>query len=142
MKIFLDAGPLSKLVHQQAKQNEPISHWIEKILLRGDEVVVSEISDYEVRRELLLQSFSRSIEKLNEWNAVLTYLPLTTDVMRQAADFWAYCRKKGRPLADNKALDGDVILAAHVKLNNGVVATEDVQDLAVLVDARDWRQFD
>ena len=40
----------------------------------------------------------------------LEYLPLTTDVMLQAAAFWAQARQTGTPTAPDPALDGDVIL--------------------------------
>jgi hypothetical protein len=45
--------------------------------------------------------------------AALRYLPITTEVMLQAAAFWAQMRRQGQPTAIDAALDGDVILAAQ-----------------------------
>jgi hypothetical protein len=66
--------------------------------------------------------------------------------MLLAADFWAQARRQGRKTADNKALDGDVILAAQASLlthlgDNIVVATTNVKHLSLFVDARLWQDI-
>jgi len=61
--------------------------------------------------------------------------------MRQAAEFWAQARKAGRATADDKALDGDVILAAQAHQVGAVVATENVGHLSRFVDARNWKEI-
>jgi len=66
--------------------------------------------------------------------------------MLKAAEFWAEARKRGRPTADGKALDGDVILAAQAESvtrggDQGVVATTNVQHLGLFVEARLWTQI-
>lgn len=76
------------------------------------------------------------------------YLPLTTPVMRRAAEVWARLRNEGRSTAPPEALDGDVILAAQSRvleeemLGVGViVATTNPGHLARVVAATDWREI-
>jgi hypothetical protein len=64
--------------------------------------------------------------------------------MLKAAEFWAEARRRGRPTADPKALDGDVILAAQAALvadegHEVIIATTNVKHLSQFVDAREWR---
>ena len=52
----------------------------------------------------------------------------------------------GKPTADSKALDGDVILAAQAKLeeikgHKVIIATTNVGHLSLFVDARECRQI-
>ena len=64
--------------------------------------------------------------------------------MRQAAAFWAEARQRGRPTAEDKALDGDVILAAQVvtmESGHGIVATTNVGHLSRYVQAAVWREI-
>jgi predicted nucleic acid-binding protein len=84
---------------------------------------------------------SKGIERLNQLKSVLTYLPLDTEAMLMAAEFWAEARKLGKPTADSKALDGDVILAAQAAQANGVIATENVGHLSLFVEAASWRDI-
>lgn len=107
-------------------------------------VILPEIADYEVRRELIRAGKERGITKLDLFKNVLTYRPLTTEVMLLAAQLWADARMKGRPTAEPNALDGDVILAAQAilegsEVNEVVIATTNVGHLSQFVDAREWR---
>ena len=104
-------------------------------------VMVPEIADYEVRRELLRAGKIRGIERLDELIAQVNYLPITTNAMRQAATYWANARQQGQPTAADPALDGDVILAAQAATLNWtdvVVATTNVRHLSRFVQAEIW----
>ena len=109
-------------------------------------VILSEIADYEVRRELIRAGKENGLKKLDKFKNVLLYRPLTTEVMLLAAQLWADARKRGRPTAEPNALDGDAILAAQAILeanpgNEVVIATTNVGHLSQFVDARDWRSI-
>ena len=76
----------------------------------------------------------------------LDYVPLTMQTMLRAAQFWAQVRKQGMPTADNKALDGDVILAAQATLiqdegHEVIIATTNVGHLSRLAQAKEWRNI-
>ena len=140
MLILLDAGPLGMISNPNASiVNRECYQWMESLILRGDEVLVPEIADYEVRRELLRAQKTRGIARLDILKDSIGYLPLTTLVMLKAAELWAQARSSGMPTADPKALDCDVILAAQALEANGIVATENVGHLSRFVDARHWR---
>jgi predicted nucleic acid-binding protein len=142
--VFLDTGPLGMATNPRAtEQTERCSRWLEGLLARGVRVLVPEIADYELRRELLRAEKIEGLQRLDALVTTLEYLPLTTAMMRQAAVFWAEARRQGRPTADDKALDGDVILAAQVVLtatgdDDAIVATENVGHLARFVTAYAW----
>jgi predicted nucleic acid-binding protein len=118
--------------------------WLQGLVSRGTRVLVPEIADYEVRRELLRARKARSLSRLDELLEALEYLPLTTAAMRRAAELWAKTRQQGQPTADAKALDADVILAAQglTLLTEGevIVATTNVGHLKRLITAETWRE--
>jgi predicted nucleic acid-binding protein len=116
------------------------------LLAAGDVVVVPEIADYEIRRELLRANKLTSIQKLDSLKSALRYVPITTAAMLKAAEFWAIARNEGQPVADPKALDGDVILAAQATLLaqsaiEVIVATTNVRHLSRFTDARLWQEI-
>jgi len=111
-------------------------------------ICVPEIADYELRRSLIRISSQNSINKLNSLSQdVAQYVPLTTDIMREAARFWAQMRQQQMPMAPPDALDGDVILAAQAlgfAASAGqtvIVVTTNVGDLSRLTDARRWEDI-
>lgn len=138
--IILDAGPLGRIAHP--KPNPQIAEWFKRIVVSGVEIIVPEIADYEVRRNLLLARLQPSVERLDELKQELTYLPLTTAQMLKASELWADSRKKGQPTCDPKELDCDVILAAQaLSVVNPIVATENIGHLARFIDARHWKDI-
>lgn len=117
--------------------------WVLALEKTGAEVIVPEIADYEVRRELIRTRATRGIARLDEFVLRRKDLPITTEVMHLAAGFWATARRMGRPTADPKALDADCILAAQAELAAGpgddvIVATTNVGHLGRFVDAQEW----
>jgi len=143
--IILDSGPLGMVTNPQAKPPYlECQLWLDSLLQNGEMVILPEIADYEVRRELIRAGKDRGIRKLDLFKNVLTYRPLTTEVMLLAAQLWADSRRRGRPTAEPNALDGDVILGAQAILeasegNEVVIATTNVGHLSQFVDAREWR---
>lgn len=145
MIILLDAGPLGLISHPQPKGLAKRAHdWAMARIEAGDELRIPEITDYEVRRELIRAERPEGVARLDTLCGALGYQPLTTTVMRDAAALWAQARNAGRPSAVDAALDGDVILAAQARAlateqgDDVIVATTNPKHLQRFVDARVW----
>lgn len=142
--VLLDSGPLGMVTNPRASfLNAKCNQWLDDLLIKGTEVTIPEIADYEVRRELLRANKNLGLTRLNALKARIDYLPLTTETMLQAAEFWAQARQMGKPTATDAALDGDVILAAQayclsVKGYNPVIATTNVRHLSLFAKAQEW----
>ena len=142
--VALDSGPLSLACKPRGRpEADRCRAWLTSLLAAGVRVIAPEIADYEVRRELLRVGATSGIVRLDALESRLVYDPITTEIMRLAARFWADARRAGRPTADPKALDADVILAAHATLAGGpgdsvTVATTNPGHLSRYVDARPW----
>lgn len=143
--ILLDAGPLSMAAHP--RKNSEIRAWIQgHIRLQTGIVAVPEIADYEVRRELLRAKRKSGLERLDTLKTTLLYVPLTTEIMLQAAVFWAQMRQAGTPTAAAVAIDADVILAAtaaglQARGDDVIIATTNVRHLTRMVPALLWHEI-
>jgi predicted nucleic acid-binding protein len=102
--LVLDTGVLGKIVHprKHADAKEAVGR-----LAADNEFLISELCDYELRRELIRIGATRSLDHLDELGRELRYLPVTTSTWRSAARLWAVQRRAGRPTADPAGLDGD-----------------------------------
>ena len=114
--VVLDSSPLSLVTQKAGKSpdGDACRTWMESLLAQGVRVYVPEVADYEVRRELIRARKTSSVARLNRLKQLARYLPITTDMMLEAADLWAQARNAGVATADIHALDGDVIIAAQV----------------------------
>jgi predicted nucleic acid-binding protein len=123
------------------------AQWLNNLLISGATVILPEIADYEIRRELLRAGKVNGLRRLDLLKAQLNYLPITTEMMLQAAEFWAQARRRGKPTAGAQALDADAILAAqaHVASANAnrsvVIATKNVRHFTEVARANSWENI-
>lgn len=145
--LFLDSGPLGLLTHpQRTAEVIAVTDWLSECLRAQTRVIVPAIVYYEVKRELLRARKEIGLDRLDTFVRASPgrYLPLSDEALNVAADLWAKARQNGRPTADPKALDIDVIIAAQV-LSFGpvpadvIVATTNPRHLSQFVPASDWQ---
>jgi predicted nucleic acid-binding protein len=140
--VLLDAGPLGMISHPRVSHE--IARWLARLLSSGAEVLVPEIADYEVRRELLRAGSTKGVERLTELRSTLGFVPITSQAMLRAAEFWAEARKRGRPTATDHSLDADVILAAQaatLAAKSVVVASANPRHISRFVRAERWQDI-
>ena len=146
--VLLDAGPLGMVTNPKSSpENEHCRNWLATLVYKGTQVVIPEIADYEVRRELLRADKIQGLARLDALKAMLAYAPITTPVMVKAAEFWAAARKSGRQSAADAGLDADMILAAHASElcrsgdDDAIIATTNVRHLGLFAAARSWHDI-
>jgi len=145
--VLLDSGLLGMVANPNADSgNKRCYDWMIDLRRKGTLVKVPEIADYEVRRGLLLAGATTGINRLDEIIELLTLVPITSEVMRKAAELWAQARRSGTQTAHDHALDGDMILSAQalVEAESGdamVVATTNVSHLGLFVTAKLWEDI-
>jgi len=142
--IVLDTGPAGKIAHPRVAPY--VREWLAERAAVGDTIALPEIVDFELRRNFLLEvrrgqtSFVKSLQRLDELRNSSIFLPLDSATMLKAAELWAEARSQGKPTADPKELDSDVILAAQALQIDGIIVTENPGHLALFVKVEHWRQ--
>lgn len=143
--VVLDAGPLGLATNPNASPSGIVcNEWLQGLIRRGSRILLPEIADYEVRRELRRANKTKGLERLDAFGSLLEYLPLTTTAMRHAASFWALARQRGQPTAGDKTIDADMILAGQVAAtgeSNLIIATTNVGHLGRFAPAALWQNI-
>jgi len=129
------------------RRNPEEKAWLLARVEAGTVVLVPDITDYEVRRELLRAGKTVGVDRLDALGNSLGVVATTPAILREAAELWATARRLGRPTAIDAALDVDVILAAQARSigregHEVTVATTNVAHLGRFVDARLWDDID
>jgi predicted nucleic acid-binding protein len=144
--ISLDSAPLSLVTFPKpAAEADACKQWLIGKLSGGARLVVPEIVDYELRRELLRAGKTAGIGRLDAFLAAdpTRLIRIDSAAMRRAADLWADARRAGLPTADEKELDIDAVQAAQL-LTAGfdpadlVIATSNVGHLSRFLRAETW----
>ena len=153
MIIFLDTGVLGILASPNDKQEvRDCQQWLYSLTIRGTYCVSSDICDYELRRSLILESFKynneKSIQKLNDVQSLIDFLPVTNQILNHAAYLWAKSRRQGQPTAASQTLDADVIIAAQCQFltqdypgQSLICATTNVNHLSRFIEAQTWQSI-
>jgi len=147
--VVLDSTPLGSLT-QRPGMTEPDAcrYWLAAKTNAGVRIIVPEIVDYELRRELIRSRKMSSLKRLDAFigHPTTTFLPINSGAMKLAAEMWANARQRGMPTADPHALDVDVILAAQVlaaglQPTDFIVATSNVSHLSHFVPCDIWSRI-
>ncbi len=158
MLVFFDTCTLGVLVNpNNTPKTRDIRSWMKSHLLKGVRFRVPEISDYELRRNLILETLGaanspsiQSIQNLDNLKNTIGYVPLSTDMVLAAAAMWAAAKKGNYSTAHPFKLDGDVILAAQAIVESAakekiIIATRNVRHLSQYststVEAREWKNI-
>ncbi len=90
MIIVLDTSIIGIVTNPKSSPTSfACTSWLKAKLANGDEIFLPEICDYEIRRELIRANKTQGLARLNTLKNLLNYLPITTNAMHKAADFWA-----------------------------------------------------
>ena len=144
----LDSGPLGLACGNPGKlEVEVFRQWLIQAEANSVVLVIPEIADFEVRRELIRMKLNASLKRLDSLCLEHKYIPINTKAMKLAAHLWADVRARGLTTAASSALDGDVIVAAQAIGYSGLrdkltVITENVEHLSRFdIDARRWQSI-
>jgi predicted nucleic acid-binding protein len=136
VRLLLDTAVLGEVCHP--RKYADVRAWLARAVAHHD-VLISEVADYELRRELLRIGSHRSLDRLDELTRELTYVPMATSTWRAAAKLWATLRRGGVVTAAPTALDGDVLIAAQALAEGASVVTPNVRHFDAIVPALTWR---
>jgi predicted nucleic acid-binding protein len=143
--VVLDTGPLGLLTAPPRRpEARACSVWLADLVGAGVRVVLPEIADYELRRELIRAQKQASVQRLDALAQAVEYVAITTAVMRRGAELWAQARQKGQPTAADNTIDADIILAAQaieLGASEFVIATTNVGHLSRFVPAKGWHDI-
>jgi predicted nucleic acid-binding protein len=124
---------LGQICHPRKHQD--VRAWFGRAA-REHEFLISEVADYELRRELLRIDSQKSLARLDELARELRYLPTTTATWHAAVQLWAEQRSAGRVTSDG--LDGDLLIAIQAIEALAVVVTTNAKHFKNIVDALSW----
>ncbi|BAZ09904.1 hypothetical protein NIES4071_17180 [Calothrix sp. NIES-4071] len=149
MIVFIDSGVLGVLATPIKSDEASIcEQWVYGLLAKGVDVCSSQLCDYEVRRSMVLEArknpHSDNISSSDELQDMINFLPVTSEVLIQAAELWASARSQGTPTGDNKSLD-DMIICDYWQMlreeSRGryiVIATNNVEYLGRFAESQLW----
>ncbi|MBI3000864.1 MAG: PIN domain-containing protein [Deltaproteobacteria bacterium] len=132
MPYLLDTNVVTQLL----KRNPHIVERYRDALERGEQVYLSAVVYYEVKRGLLHVGASKQLHQLDEdFRNVLQWAPVSDAAWDRAASLWAECRRQGKPHDD----DGDLLIAAQAHLLGTVVVTRNTRDfMDFQINVENW----
>jgi len=88
----------------------------------GDQVVLSPVVEYEVRRGLLWKNASSLARRFDLIRQQFEDVEFARETWGRAAELWAYSRQQGMPLPD-----ADILIAAHTIQLQAVLVTNNTR---------------
>jgi hypothetical protein len=153
MIVFIDSSVLGILANpNRVGEVRDYREWLYRLLAKGVYVCSSQICDFEVRRSMILESQIKPslnhIPNLDRLQEIISFLPITSELLKKASVLWATARSQGIPTADKKSLDVDMIICSHWQMLQEefpgryvAIATTNVKHLSRFTEAKIWRDI-
>ena len=151
--VLMDSGIIG-LVTNPYKQGESAAceRWLLGLAAKGVYIVSSVLCDYEVRRNLILESERTgnrdSLDNLDELNDFISLLSVSDESLKLASVLWAQSKLSGIPTAKDGSLDADLIICAQWRILSAqypgqmsIIATTNVKHLSRFATASKWQDI-
>ena len=130
--VVLDSLPLAELCRKKVKSN--VGGLLLFLKDREISLRVAEITEYELRRELLRSQRYKSENRLNKYYLTQRIIPINRLSLLKASEIWAEMRNRGMPTASKERIDIDTIMVAQaVSLKQDfeeiIILTSDPEDI-------------
>lgn len=157
MIVILDSNILTLLVttlDDKLSEDEKLAteiyqctEWFYRLLSKGARIIVSDICDYEVRREFI-RIKSKSVQELDRLRDLIEFQPVTFAVLEKAAELWAEARYLSQSNKIKENIDVDCILAAQWCVlkeqspgRKVIIATKNIKDFQRVTDCEVWQNI-
>jgi hypothetical protein len=161
MIVLLDSNTLGVLAKPKRSFDKPsdesqvCQQWFYGLLSRGNRVLTSEISDYEIRRGLLSDLINSKKSPLGlqildalATDGLLEFSPVSKQVLILAANLWAEASSLGKQTSDSKNIDAGMIISAQYRIlcedypgQQVIVATTNLKHLSIFCEAANWQDI-
>jgi tRNA(fMet)-specific endonuclease VapC len=131
VSYLLDTNIVSAIVNK----NERLAEKLLEVDVRGEEVFISCITYYEVKRGLLAVNATRKLSIFNEFCLGVTVLFLDDlEIIERACEIHADLKGRGRPIQD-----ADILIAATA-ITRGLVLVSNDSDMLMVpgVPVENW----
>ena len=138
--VFLDSEPLGLASKQSGKPDaDACRSWLSAIELAGALVLIPEIVDYEVRRELMRVGATAGLRRLDALLGRFTLLPLAQPAIVRAAELWRKSAKSDRrPPTRMPSMPTQSLPARHSRrLARGTPSLSPRRTFAILADSQE-----
>lgn len=130
--VVLDSLPLAELCRKKIKSE--VGKLLIQLKARKISLRVAEITEYELRRELLRSQRYRSNNRLGSYYLTERIIPIDRGSLLKASESWAEQRNLGMPTASNERIDIDTIMVAQsISLiglfDEVIILTSDAEDI-------------
>ena len=135
MNYLLDTNIVSAFVNQ----NQKIRDKLQDVDIRKQNIYISCISFYEVKRGLLYVNATRKLSTFNRFCQKVTILFLDNlEIIEKAIEIHIDLRRRGRPIQD-----GDILIAATAIINNLTLVSND-SDLSRVegINLENWLEIE
>jgi predicted nucleic acid-binding protein len=117
-KYLLDTNALSAILE---KRDADAQKKLTGVLMQNADILISPIVYYKIARGLRWSNAQKQLLFLKEFITDCTWCDLNRDTWEMGAQFWAKCRREGKPTS--AGIGADVLIAAQARQHDAVVIT-------------------